>query len=56
MQIAPGLVVRGDATLLEVVVTNLLENAVKFTAGRDPVRIEVSTQDQPNEFPVGDRV
>ena len=41
VQIAPGLVVRGDATLLEVVVTNLLENAVKFTAGRDPVRIEV---------------
>lgn len=41
VQIAPGLVVQGDATLLEVVVTNLLENAVKFTAGRDPVRIEV---------------
>jgi light-regulated signal transduction histidine kinase (bacteriophytochrome) len=42
-----GLVVRADVTLLRVVVTNLLENAVKFTVGREEARIEVRRQDAP---------
>lgn len=38
--IAPGLVVHADARLLDVVLTNLFDNAVKFTARRDVARIE----------------
>jgi PAS domain S-box-containing protein len=34
--------VRGDATLLRLAFQNLLDNALKFTRGRDPARIEVS--------------
>lgn len=35
VDIAPGVVVRGDATLLGAVVQNLIENAWKFTSRRD---------------------
>jgi signal transduction histidine kinase len=38
--IEPDLKARGDARLLEVALTNLLENAVKFTARREQARIE----------------
>ncbi len=38
--IADGIVVKGDAALLQVVVCNLLDNAWKFTCERDPARIE----------------
>jgi PAS domain S-box-containing protein len=38
--IEPGLSSTGDAPLLEVVLTNLLENAVKFTRPRAQARIE----------------
>lgn len=38
--IEPGLVARGDARLLLIVLENLLGNAWKFTAGRTPARIE----------------
>jgi PAS domain S-box-containing protein len=39
--IVPGLRCRADARLLEVALTNLLGNAVKFTAPRHPALIEV---------------
>jgi light-regulated signal transduction histidine kinase (bacteriophytochrome) len=39
--IAPGLQVQGDAQLLEALLHNLLENACKFSAMRDPARIEL---------------
>jgi PAS domain S-box-containing protein len=38
--IQPGLTAYGDARLLDVALTNLLENAVKFTHPRDLARIE----------------
>ncbi|RCK81202.1 MAG: Sensory box histidine kinase [Candidatus Ozemobacter sibiricus] len=38
--IAPGLQARGDPLLLEIVLTNLLDNACKFTRPRSPARIE----------------
>jgi signal transduction histidine kinase len=38
--IAPRLKCTGDARLLEIALTNLLDNAVKFTGPRTPARIE----------------
>ncbi|CAN5849495.1 hypothetical protein BH23DEI1_BH23DEI1_20250 [soil metagenome] len=42
--IAPVLVAYGDERLLRIVVSNLLENAWKFTRGEDATRIEVGEQ------------
>ena len=44
VEIAPGLSVDGDATLLRNLLANLLGNAWKFTLGRDPGRIEFGTR------------
>ncbi len=44
--IQPGLTAAGDARLLEVVLTNLLENAVKFTSTRAQARIEFGQTQQ----------
>ena len=40
LAIRPGVVAEGDPRLLRVLFENLLGNAFKFTAGRDPARIE----------------
>ena len=42
--IAPGLVVRGDRTLLRVVLENLLGNAFKFTSKREDATIEIGCE------------
>ncbi len=41
--IEPGLSIEGDVRLLEEVLRNLLENAWKFTRGRDPAEIELGS-------------
>jgi light-regulated signal transduction histidine kinase (bacteriophytochrome) len=40
IEIANGIEARGDAHLLRIALTNLLNNAWKFTAGRSPARVE----------------
>ncbi len=39
--VADGMKVTGDPGLLRIVMENLVNNAVKFTAGRKPARVEV---------------
>ncbi len=43
--IRPGLTTIGDGDLLDVVVTNLIDNAWKFTRGRAEARIEFGVED-----------
>ncbi|HMF61427.1 MAG TPA: PAS domain S-box protein [Vicinamibacterales bacterium] len=40
-QIAPMPTVMGDASLLKQVLTNLIDNAIKYSRTRDPARIEI---------------
>ncbi len=55
IDVAPGLVAHADAKLLDVVLTNLFDNAVKFTARRDVARIECAAIDgEPGGFFVRD--
>lgn len=42
--IAPDVVATGDPRLLHIALTNLLENAWKYTSKTDPARIEFGTQ------------
>lgn len=43
--IAPGMTAQGDDALLRIAMTNLIGNAWKFSAGRDPARIEIGQQE-----------
>ena len=47
--VQPGLVAYADATLLEVILVNLLGNAWKFTAKHETARIEVGACDADGE-------
>lgn len=47
--IQPGLLTVGDARLLRIALDNLLNNAYKFTAGREPGRIEFGAQNGEGE-------
>jgi PAS domain S-box-containing protein len=44
--IAPGLSTQGDAHLLEIALTNLLDNAVKFSSKRAHARVEFGSSDR----------
>jgi PAS domain S-box-containing protein len=44
--ITPGLVVEGDTALLRIALENLLNNAWKFSAGKNPARIEFGSKVQ----------
>lgn len=46
----PGIVVTGDASLLQVVMQNLLSNAWKFTSENDAARIEFGFRDIDGEW------
>jgi PAS domain S-box-containing protein len=46
----PGLVAFGDARLLEIALTNLFSNAVKFTGTQDPALIEFGKVDKEGEM------
>jgi light-regulated signal transduction histidine kinase (bacteriophytochrome) len=46
-QVQPGLRTRGDARLLQIAVTNLIENAWKFTGKRSQAHIEFGMRDDP---------
>jgi PAS domain S-box-containing protein len=53
LTVQPGLTALGDSTLLEVALSNLLENAWKFTSARRPAHIEfgrTDVQGQPAYF------
>ena len=47
--VAPGLVVRGDARLLHIVMENLLDNAWKYTSKNAEARIELGVHQQDGE-------
>ena len=49
IQIAPLPATRGDRALLRQVMSNLLQNAAKFTRGRDHARIEVGARSEGGE-------
>lgn len=47
-EVHPGIVVNGDAVLCEIALTNILENAWKFTAKGPDARIEIKPVESPD--------
>ncbi|OUL19269.1 GAF domain-containing protein [Nostoc sp. 106C] len=50
--IQPGLIAQGDSRLLQMMLTNLLENAWKFTSKHTQAKIEFGTMPQENGIPI----
>lgn len=48
-QVAPGLMVNGDTRMLDVVMTNLLDNAWKYTSKTDAAEIRVYEEERAGE-------
>lgn len=48
-RIDPGMKVTGDSTLLALILRNLLQNAWKFTRGREQAEIEIGCEQAPGE-------
>ncbi len=53
--VGPLPVVRGDPSMLRLVILNLLQNAVKYTRGRDPARIVIDAEEDNGEWIVSVR-
>jgi len=48
----PGILALGDKTLLRILLTNLLQNAWKYTGPCEGARIELGVTERDSEFPI----
>ena len=52
LEVEPGITAVGDKTLLRILLTNLLQNAWKYTEPRDDPRIELGLDEDGSEGPI----